>query len=325
MWIQRCFSRNTIMQDPARILLTVLPAAVFFLICGTAGADVQQGATDPCAQTSTAALTACQSQTSAAFWLAKGKCHNLSDPAGKEQCLQTADDELASALELCQEQFVARNEVCAELGGGAYDPEIDPEDFVQNVQGNSYFPLTPNTVLTYESDSERIVVRVTNKTKKILGITCRVVRDTVTDKETGKLVEDTVDWLAQDTDGNVWYFGEISQEFDEQGELVSLQGSWKAGVNGAKPGIIMEAKPKKGDVYRQEFLLGEAEDLARVSGIGRTVTVPAGTYNNCLKTEDFTPFDPGLKERKFYAPGVGLVLTIDPDGTREELVTVAQE
>jgi hypothetical protein len=191
--------------------------------------------------------------------------------------------------------------------------------------------LVPGTVWVYEGETEEgtetITVTVTEATKEIeypaesgLIFTCRVVRDVV--ELDGEVIEDTDDWYAQDTEGNVWYFGEISREF-EDGELVSLEGSWKAGVGGAKPGIIMEADPQVDDIYRQEFFLGDAEDMGAVVSRGNeSVTVPFGTYrDDVLKTKDFTPIEPDVFEFKYYAPGVGLILEVNPDtGDRVELI-----
>jgi hypothetical protein len=137
------------------------------------------------------------------------------------------------------------------------------------------------------------------------------------------LIEDTNDWYAQDLAGNVWYFGEIAQEF-EDGELVSLEGSWKAGSDHAKPGYIMVFDPQEGDYYRQEFALGDAEDMGEViSRDEKAVTVPfGGTYeDDVLETKDFTPIEPDAFEYKYYAPEVGLILEKDPEtGDRVELV-----
>jgi len=160
---------------------------------------------------------------------------------------------------------------------------------------------------------------VTDEVKEILGVTCAVVHNLV--KENGEVIEDTEDWYAQDIFGNVWYFGEIAQDF-EDGELVSIDGSWKAGVDGAKAGIIMKAAPAVGDVYRQEFSLGNAEDLAEVLSLTGSEVVPAATCNgDCLVTRDFTPLQPDVSEHKYYKPGFGLILEVNPDtGDRVELV-----
>ena len=124
-------------------------------------------------------------------------------------------------------------------------------------------------------------------------------------------------------DGTVWYFGEISQEFDE-GELVSLEGSWKAGRDGAKPGIVMLADPRAGVTYRQEWALGNAEDAAEVLETGASASTPgASCEGTCVVTRDFTPISPGAEEHKYYAPGVGLILEVNPEtGDRVELVAL---
>jgi hypothetical protein len=211
-------------------------------------------------------------------------------------------------------------------GSETYDPHIDPADFVDGVD-NPLFPLTPGTTYLYEADTpdglETIEVSVTDQTREILGITCMVVRDTVT--VDGELVEDTFDWYAQDGDGNVWYMGEDSKEY-ESGVVVSTAGSWEAGVDGAKPGIIMQADPQVGQVYRQEFYEGEAEDMGEVIALDVAVTLGDGTTYTCLQTRDFTPLEPDVNEYKYYAPGVGVVLEEVVDGDeRVELVSVTTE
>ena len=152
-------------------------------------------------------------------------------------------------------------------------------------------------------------------------MTCVVVNDIV--EEYGVPVEDTDDWYAQDKEGNVWYFGEIAKNF-ENGELVDLEGSWKGGVNSAKPGIIMFANPQVGTVYRQEFFLGVAEDMGEVIDLtGSAVTPGAECNGDCLVTADFTPIDPTALEHKFYKKGVGFILEIKPEtGERVELIEV---
>ena len=141
--------------------------------------------------------------------------------------------------------------------------------------------------------------------------------------ENGAAKEDTKDWYAQDVDGNVWYFGEISQTF-EDGELAGIEGSWTAGVDGAKPGIVMKAAPAVGDVYRQEFSLGTAEDIAEILSLTGSTTVPgASCQGNCLVTKDFSPLDAGVFERKYYAPGIGSILEVNPKtGDRVKLVKI---
>jgi hypothetical protein len=192
--------------------------------------------------------------------------------------------------------------------GQPYAPLIDPADFVAAVD-NPYFPLTPGTgwVMEGEGESagETTITKVTSETKTILGVVCTVVRDEV--DADGELKELTFDWYAQDTAGNVWYFGEDTAEY-ENGKVTTRQGAWEAGVHGAQPGIIMPAVPVIGMTYRQEFFEGEAEDLAKAVELAATAETPAGSYGEVLVTEDWTPLDPDVLERKFYAPGVGLVM-----------------
>jgi len=203
-----------------------------------------------------------------------------------------------------------------------YDPKIDPAEFVTKIdEPNPLWPLVSGTKTVFEGAGEHIEVTVTDQTKVIMGVTCVVVRDTVT--EDGELVEDTYDWFAQDKDGNVWYFGEDSKEYDG-GEVVSAAGSWEAGVDGAKPGIVMhKVQPPTEHSYRQEYYACEAEDMAEVVNVDVSVGVPAGSYDHCLKTREFTPLEPGVSEYKYYCDGVGLVLEEDAaSGDRVELIQV---
>ncbi|WP_406670566.1 hypothetical protein V7O67_01010 [Methanolobus sp. ZRKC4] len=208
-----------------------------------------------------------------------------------------------------------------------YNPEIDPANFVEEID-NPYLPFEPGTTFVYEgeSDGETIDVEiyVTNQTKEVMGVTTTVIRER--EWEDGELVEDTFDWFAQDKDGNVWYFGEDSKEI-EDGEVVSTAGSWEAGVDGAQPGIIMKADPQPGDVYRQEYYEGEAEDMAEVLSLEASVTVPYGSFENSLQTREWTPLEPGVEENKYYASGVGLLLeeAVEGGDGRLELVEITTE
>ncbi len=148
--------------------------------------------------------------------------------------------------------------------GGDHAPTVDAADFVDGVD-HPYLPLTPGSSWVYEGvddgETERVEIEVTDERRTVMGVSATVVRDTV--YEDGEMVEDTYDWFAQDLDGNVWYLGEDSSEF-EDGELVGTEGSWEAGVDGALPGIVMLASPEIGDAYRQEFYEDEAEDMAEI-------------------------------------------------------------
>jgi hypothetical protein len=268
-------------------------------------------AANVCQQTSQDGLNSCKKSAQGDYWTAIGMCANISDSQSQQACILKAKSDYRDATTTCQDQFTSRNQICQKLGGGPYDPTIDPANFTTNID-NPYLPLKPGTTYIYEGPTSQGFIRttfaVTTNTKLIDGVTCVEVHDQVfTD---GELTEDTLDWFAQDKDGNVWYFGEDSDEL-VNGRVSGLGGSWQAGVNGASPGIVMEAHPKVGDFYRQEFLLNTAEDSAGVLDLNQTVTVPAGTFRHCLETAEVTGLEPGALEHKFYAKGVGNVLTVD--------------
>jgi FlgD Ig-like domain len=284
--------------------------------------EVQGRPDADCSRTTEALARACGNEVKDDFWVAYAQCLNITDEDEREDCFADADEERLEALHLCREQEESRAEVCDLLGEAAYDPEIDPDDFLSPEETsdnpNPYFPLVPGTSWKYESEDETTEVTVTDDTIEILGIECFVVKDVV--RENGEVIEDTDDWFAQDKEGNVWYFGEISMEL-EDGVIASLEGSWKSGEDGAKPGIIMKASPKVGDVYRQEFFLGDAEDLAEVISLTGDEEAPAAACDGqCVVTRDFTPIEPGHEEHKHYAPGVGLILEVADSGERNELV-----
>jgi len=275
-----------------------------------------------CTSTAQTALRSCRVGTQSDLLLAQAKCQNVSDAAARAACEQQAQADFQAAAQLCDAGFIVRQGACQRLGEGRYDPVIDPANFSEKVD-NPYFPLKPGTVFVYEGTTAGAKVHsefaVTRNTAQILGVTTVEVHDTVfTD---GQLTEDTLDWFAQDRNGNVWYFGENTEELIG-GRPSSLGGTFTAGVDGAKPGIIMKAHPAIGDFYGQEFALGEAEDFADVASLTDTVSVPAGSFIKVLRTHETTPLEPDLREDKFYAPGVGNVLTRDLN-TGEEIKLIA--
>jgi hypothetical protein len=213
-----------------------------------------------------------------------------------------------------------------DLPHGSEPVDLDPAKFTVEID-NRYWPMVPGTRWTYrEIDEEgkqlQVVVTVSPETKKIAnGVTARVVRDTVT--EDGELIEDTFDWYAQDAEGNIWYLGEDTAEF-EGGKVTSRAGSFEAGVDGALPGIIMPAEPVDDMKYRQEYYEGEAQDNGEVLGVGEQVEVPAGHFDGALLTKDTNSLEPNVLEYKLYAPDVGpvLALGVSGGGGREELVKV---
>ena len=203
-----------------------------------------------------------------------------------------------------------------------YNPVIDPANFVAEIT-NPYFPLKPGTIFKFEGTRDGVARRdemtVTTETKMIMGVPCIVVRDvSTTDVE---IVEKTVDWYAQDVDGNVWYFGEDTAEY-ASGKVTTTDGTWLAGVDGALPGYIMKAAPTVGDGYRQEYRPGVAEDFAKVVKTDATAGGPTGKYINVGVSEDTDLLDKAKFEHKWYAPGVGIVGTDGMVGGHHEIRTL---
>ena len=205
----------------------------------------------------------------------------------------------------------------SEESEGAYTVQVDPARFVAQVD-NEFFPLVPGMTFIYEEsdNGERVEVHVTDEIREVMGVACVVVQSR--EYEGDELVEETLDWYAQDIDGNVWYFGEDTKEYKD-GMVVTTEGSWESGVDGALPGIIMKGRPVVGESYRQEYYKGHAEDMGEVLMVGDTTRVPCGSFDGVLVTRDWSPLEPGDEEQKYYAPGVGLLLEVE-GGDRVELV-----
>ncbi len=203
--------------------------------------------------------------------------------------------------------------------GPTYQPDL-PATWASAVT-NTFFPLTPGTVLQYSSQTaqglETIRVEVLSTARSVNGVAATTLLDQV--YLDGALIEETYDWYAQDTDGNVWYLGEDSKEI-LNGQVVSTEGSWEWGVDGALPGIYMWADPAAhiGTAYRQEFYRGVAEDFGKVITLDQSITVPAGAYTGCIVTEDWVGLDPSQSpEHKTYCPGVGQVESFHVGSTDE--------
>lgn len=286
-----------------------------------------------CSQTAKLARSACLTESKDDLLVARANCLNIEDSSDRRECYAEAKEERQDATDECKEVYSSRKEVCDEVGESRYDPEftagnfVDPDDIGGSVTPNPYFPLVVGNTWVFEGNGETITVTVTDKTKLINGVTCRVITDVVL--VDGEPLEITVDWYAQHSNGDVWYCGEVAQNFEvfegdmpEEAELVDIEGSWKAGRDGAKPGITMFFSPQVGTTYRQEMFLGDAEDVAEVTSVTGSESVPGGSCNgNCLITRDFTPLDPGVNEYKYYAPGIGQLLEIDAEGNRIELTS----
>jgi hypothetical protein len=211
-------------------------------------------------------------------------------------------------------------------GGRDYRPVIEPANFVRTID-NPRLTLIPGNVWVYEGTNEdgkpsRTELEVTADTKVILGVTTTVIRDRAYEGE--KLVEDTLDWYAQDRDGNVWYFGEDSKEIKD-GKVVSTEGSWEAGVKDARAGIIMLGQPKVGNTYRQEYLKGEAEGIAEVLSLDKSVKIGLGSYQDCVQIKEWAPNEKHIVEHKYYCSelgGLALIEKVVGESGRMELVRV---
>jgi hypothetical protein len=199
-----------------------------------------------------------------------------------------------------------------------------PANFVAEVD-NPWFPLKPGTTYVYRGAKDgkpsREMLEVTHLTKTIQGVRAMVLHDNL--YLAGKLAERTSDWYAQDADGNVWYLGEDTAEFDRNGRITSTEGSWQAGVDGAEAGIYMPAHPKVGESYSQEYYKGHAEDHFRVVSLRTSVDAPYSHSEAAMKTREWTPLEPGAIDFKYYLRGVGTVKEQAKNGSeRGVLVSV---
>lgn len=290
-----------------------------------------------CSNTALQQFYACRYEAKGDSFVATAACTNVSDDEVREECEEEASEELNEAIPLCAEQHTARLELCAALGEGRYDPDFDPalfdDDFANLTNPNLYFPLTIGNVWVFESADETTRIEVMDKTKLIEGITCIVVNDVVSEDD--EPIENTDDWFAQRKDGTVDYCGEIARDFEtfegddpEEPELVSIDGSFKAGRDGAQPGTLFPGSPTVGDVYRQEWSPGNAEDAATVLSTTYVFgddpeldeLVPQELADAfceeeapCAVTGEFTPIEPGVFERKYYAQGIGKFLEVNTE------------
>ena len=294
----------------------------FHLINGTANA----ARVDFCRQTSKKADRACQGSAQSDYSLALAKCDNVAQASARKICQEQASKDRNDAKRTCKDQLAARQTVCDKVGPAPYDPVIDPANFVTKID-NPYYPLTPGTTHIFRAQNADGVVTqtvaVTHNTVVIQGVTCVEVHDTVTLNDV--VDEDTLDWFAQDRDGNVWYFGENTRQISG-GLTTSVEGTFKAGLNGDKAGIIMKAHPAVGDFFRQEFVLGMGEDAEEVVGVNESVTVPYGSFTGCVEVQETTALESEEIVHDFYAVGVGPVLSLTmPTNERLELVQITTE
>jgi hypothetical protein len=288
-----------------------------------------------CSSTAWAQFDACRNEVRDDAFTAKAICLNVSDEEEREECFGDAKEERRDADRLCRDQRNARRSLCGELGEGRYDPDFDPADFDDPRNPgtpNPFFPLGVGSQWKYAGGDETIQIEVLDETKRIEGVDCLVVNDRV--EEGGEVTEDTDDWYGLRKDGTIDYCGELSKELEtfedddpEEPELVSIEGSFKAGRDGDKSGTLFQGAPAVGQVYRQEWSPGNAEDAARVLsttyGYGADPEldefVPQAladllcAAHDCVVTGEFTPISPDGFERKYYARGIGLFLEVDPE------------
>lgn len=308
-----------------------LPLIVALAALGGAG---EAAATEAkfCSGTAKLLRAACLNDVDDNFRITQANCLNIEDDAERSECNEEAKEERREERQLCTAQLRARRDVCRDVGEARYDPSFEPEDFVDpldiggSVAANPYFPLEQGRVWVYEGGDEVVTVTVTTEIRTIEGVPCVTVTDVV--EGDGLSVEITEDWFAQDLDGNVYYCGELVQNFEEQedgvAELVDLDGSFKVGREFAKPGILMPAMPSVGQVNRQEFAPGEAEDIAEIVAVDGSISTPAASCDgDCVVTNESNPLEPGAFETKYYAPGIGFLVEIDPEtGDRLELTSI---
>jgi hypothetical protein len=295
-------------------------------------------------------LQACYADTMDDLKTTLANCTNLATRTEREACREEAKVVRMEEVGYCSDQFNARTDACEILGEHRYDidPLIDPTiafvdpDSVDHSSANPYVSIVAGHTYVLragEEGEETVVVHVTEESREIQGVHCRVVVDAVIeveeDEASGEIeyvpVEITDDWFAQDTEGNVYYCGEISRNF-EDGILVDLDGSFESGKEFAKAGLMIMAMPEVGFAHRQEFSLGEAEDIVQYVDLAGIPEVenenyPCADAGGCLMTYDFAPLEPESSEFKYYIPGVGFVLAEamedgDLSGETEQLVCV---
>jgi hypothetical protein len=207
--------------------------------------------------------------------------------------------------------------------GATYHPVITAAMFGPNVD-NPWFPLRPGTTYVYTGTKDNAaavdVFAVSARTQVIDGVTTRVVHDRL--YLDGVLEERTTDYYAQDRCGNVWYFGEDTAQLDARGKVVARDGTWRAGVAGAQPGVFMQAAPQIGRSFRQEWLAGQAEDVFSVIGFNQRVSVPYGTFHHAMRTSETTELEPDVLDNKLYVIGIGEVQELSVKGPTEKLSLV---
>jgi hypothetical protein len=322
----------------------LVPAVVLSLGLDTAAVARNRGGRSPkavCSATAAALFTACKADVVDEAFTAKAKCLNITDDAQREACFNEAGTARSDASDGCKEMRDGRLAACKLLGEGRYDPDLSPalfDDPRNPSRPNPYFPIALNNRWVYRGGDEVDVVEIVDETKLIGGVTCAVARDEV--DKAGQVSELTDDWYCPAKTGAVWYFGEETKSFEIfagdvplNPELVSIDGSFKAGRDRDKPGIIFLASPKVGDVYLEEFSLGNAEDVTQILSttysFGGSADLDQGVPSalaqrmcagDCVVTKNFSLLEPGDVARKYYARGIGVFLEVESSGFVSQLV-----
>jgi hypothetical protein len=217
-----------------------------------------------------------------------------------------------------------RSQTIKSGAGPGWPKTLHPSDFVRRID-NPWFPFQPGNKWHYRGvdtdgrffDNER----VTHRSKKIEGVRVTPVHDVV--RKDGKPREITNDFYAQDRHGNIWYFGENTRELDRHGHVTSREGSFKAGRDGARPGVLIPGNPKVGQSARQEYYKGHAEDHFKVLDTNARVSTPYVSSDHAVKTKEWTPLEPKVLENKYYVHGVGDVKEKTVNGPKEILRLVS--
>lgn len=352
------FLRGKQMQSRTKTIAAQLGVATLILAAGmltmapATAKSKWNNAGSPCERSTKNMNRACMADARDNLQQTYASCRHISNSGERNECRTAAMQEHYEEKTFCAEQRDARNAACAALGEHRYDPDtlldtsltfIDPDDVPTVYAPNPYVSVVAGHtfVLGSNDGEEMVVVHVTDESREILGAKCRVVLDLVFEvSDDGgeieyEIVESTDDWFAQTSNGDVVYCGEIARNF-EDGILRDLDGSFEAGIDFAKAGFLTKAMPTVGDVHRQEFALGEAEDIVKYVSIAASPTAEEGgenasfpCANQCLKTFDFAPLEPEATEYKYYLPGVGFVLAVGMEdgeltGEREELICVGE-
>lgn len=301
-------------------------------LIATSAVSVASGkSSKACSRTSQLMHAACYAETRDDLLTEKARCFNEEERDESRECIAEAREAYAEERESCGEQYEARQDVCADIGQAPYDPEFEPEMFETSLANpmnpNSHYPLKVGNFARYDGD-EQIEITIHADTKLIDDVTCFVVQDVV--YEDGLLVEDTDDWLAlAKADGSVYYCGEEVKDYEYfEGddpfvpELISIDGSFKVEREGARSGVILPGMPVVGQVFRQEFDLGNAEDIGEIIsttyGYGHDddldQLVPQElaellcANDDCVVVKEYTPLEPGGSELKYYARDIGFFL-----------------